>query len=685
MNNQGYLIKVYGMTCINCAKSIDKALKIKGIDSQTNFISKTVFIHKNYNKQEVEKVIKSLGFKIKKQKLNTKKLFIISLIFTTPLFCHMFVGKESFLNIPEVQLILCLPVYIVGFLYFGISAFQSIKNKTPNMNVLIFTGSSAAFIYSLLGMFYFDGVASQYLFFETCATIITLVLLGNLIEYKSHSKVENLIKNNLFKKEKIKIKKILNNNILNIEIQDLKINDIIIINSGDIIPADGIIISGECQVNESMITGESISVFKKTEDKLIGGTILNDGNIKMKILQTGEKTIQNKILRLIESSMNKKPEIQKIGDVISGYFVTIVIFISIITFITTYMFLNFDFQECIKRSIAVLVIACPCAMGLATPTAVMVGLNLALKNGIIIKGGKFIEVFTKIKNIAFDKTGTLTNGNIKIENLEYKNKNDLNILYSLSLHSSHPISQAITKKYQNKCESIKFDELEEIKGKGISAKIKQDSFFLGNPEFILTNNIKQDICLTKNEKIILTFNIVDELKHNTNQMIKYFKNNNIHTSLISGDSEQKCIDIQSKTNIEKIYYRQLPEDKLKIIKQYANKNITAMVGDGINDAPSMAASNISISFNNASNLTIDTADIVIMDSKSINKIQLAHKICKKTYSTIKQNLYWALGYNFIAIPLACAGLLNPMWAALFMAFSDIVVIGNSLRFNNKKL
>jgi len=685
MNNESFLIKIHGMTCVNCAKSIDKALSKKGIDSQTNFMSKNVLITDQKKIKEAKNIIKSLGFKVTQNKNTSKKIFIISLVFTLPLFLSMFLHNINLLRNPLFQLILCTPVYLIGVIRFGKSAFRSIKNKNPNMDVLIFTGASAAFIYSLLGIFYFSGVKSQYLFFETCATIITLVLLGNLIEEKSEKKVSNLIKKRLPNNQNFKIKKIINEKIENINIQDLKTNDILIINSGDIIPADGSVLEGECQVNESMITGESFPVFKTKNDTLIGGTILKDGNIKMKVLETGEKTVKNEILKMIDKSINKKPEIQKIGDTVSAYFVSFVIITSIICFITTYLFMDLEFQECIKRSIAVLVVACPCAMGLATPTAVMVGLNIALKNGIMIKGGKFIEVFTKIKNIAFDKTGTLTSGKIKIENIEGEEKEHLNTLYNLSIHSSHPISKSIVNQYKNICQKIEFDKIEEIKGVGIKGFMKNDFYFLGNPEYILKNKINKDICMTKNNKIILTFNIIDEIKKDAKNTIKYFNQKKINTHLISGDSKEKCIDVRKKTKIKNIYYRQLPEDKMKLIKICRGKNKIAMVGDGINDTPSMATADVSISFNNASNLAVDTADIVIMDNKSTNKIELTHKICRKTYVTIKQNLYWALGYNIIAIPIAFSGLLNPMWAALFMAFSDIVVIGNSLRFNNTKL
>ena len=406
-------IQVEGMTCANCAAGIKKHLEGKGLENvNVNFSTgeASCNIENNQSEKEVAKIIKELGYTVitnsKKDGLSkVEKYFYFTLFFTLPLFSHMFVGKESVLHQPLIQFLLCLPVYVVGLLYFGRSAWSSLKTGVPNMDVLIFIGSSAAFFYSIYGWILFGGTheAHNYLFFETSATIITLVLLGNVLEHKSVQKTTSAI-GDLSAIQEVIAKKETPGKIEEIPFDEIQLNDILIINTGDKIPTDGIILSGDCLIDESMITGESMPVSKKVGDEVIGGTIITDGSIKIKASKIGDDTLLSQIIDLVKNAQNNKPNIQKLGDRVSAVFVPVVISISILTFFIGHYAFEIAVQDAFLRSIAVLVISCPCAMGLATPTAVMVGIGRAAKNGILIKGGDTLEKLATIKNIVFDKT-----------------------------------------------------------------------------------------------------------------------------------------------------------------------------------------------------------------------------------------------------------------------------------------
>ena len=406
-------IQVEGMSCANCAAGIKKHLEAKGLENvNVNFSTgeASCNIENNQSEKEVAKIIKELGYTVitnsKKDGLSkVEKYFYFTLFFTLPLFSHMFVGKESVLHQPLIQFLLCLPVYVVGLLYFGKSAWSSLKTGVPNMDVLIFIGSSAAFFYSIYGWILFGGTheAHNYLFFETSATIITLVLLGNVLEHKSVQKTTSAI-GDLSAIQEVIAKKETSGKIEEIPFDEIQLNDILIINTGDKIPTDGIILSGVCLIDESMITGESMPVSKKVGDEVIGGTIITDGSIKIKASKIGDDTLLSQIIDLVKNAQNNKPNIQKLGDRVSAVFVQVVISISILTFFIGHYAFEIAVQDAFLRAIAVLVISCPCAMGLATPTAVMVGIGRAAKNGILIKGGDTLEKLATIKNIVFDKT-----------------------------------------------------------------------------------------------------------------------------------------------------------------------------------------------------------------------------------------------------------------------------------------
>ena len=691
-------LEVEGMSCANCAAGIKKHLENKGLqDVNVNFSTGEASWEndKNQDKNDVAKTITSLGYKIKssskeeeKGLSKVEKYFYFTLIFTLPLFSHMFFPKGSIIQNPLLQFILCLPVYIIGVSYFGKSAWGSIKTGVPNMDVLIFTGSSAAFFYSIYGWLinYGTPAVHHYLFFETSATIITLVLLGNVLEHKSVKKTTTAI-GDLTAIQKVIAKKEIEGKITEVNFEDIRVNDILVINSGDKIPTDGIIISGTSYINESMITGESIPIDKTTGDEVIGGTIITDGNLKIKATKIGDDTLLSQIIELVKNAQNNKPNIQKLGDQVSAVFVPVVLTISLATFIIGHYFFNIEIQDAFLRSIAVLVISCPCAMGLATPTAVMVGIGRAAKNGILIKGGDTLEKLASIKTIVFDKTGTLTTGKFIVSQFTVLDgdENDVkNIIYNIEQHSSHPIAKSLCNAFQENSSPLQLTNINEEKGISISAKIDENTYTIGSSKIYATPK-QHDLFVLKNNELIATINISDELKINTDLVISSLHKRGYTTTLLSGDKKEKCNQIASELGIITTYSEQLPQDKITKIEELVSSNKTAMVGDGINDAPALAKATIGISLGNATQIAIQSADVVLLNNEDLSQLPQTMQIGKHTLLTIKQNLFWAFAYNIVAIPIAVMGLLNPMWGALFMAFSDVIVIGNSIRLRYKNI
>ncbi|MGE0560879.1 MAG: heavy metal translocating P-type ATPase [Flavobacteriales bacterium] len=703
------LLNVEGMTCSNCALGIKKQLEKKGLDDvDVNFSTGEVLFKNatNIPLDEIKNGINSLGYKVVEEdidvhhghnhsKLSTiEKKFYFSLIFTVPLFLHMFFPHDYWINNSFVQLGLCLPVFIVGFLHFGKSALGSLKTMVPNMDVLIVIGATSAFIYSIIGTVQYYGTheAHNYLFFETAATIISLVLLGNVLEHRSVTQTTTAIKEltQLQKSEAIKI--LADGSTEKIDANLLVKGDIILVNHGDKIAIDGEIIWGDATINESMVTGESAPVEKSIGTKVVGGTIVESGSIKVRTEHVGSETVLSKIIEMVKSAQQNQPNIQQLGDKVSAVFVPIVIGISILTFVVAHLGFDKPLQQALMQSIAVLVISCPCAMGLATPTAVMVGIGRAAKKGILIKGGNTLEQFANIKNIVFDKTGTLTTGNFVLKGITiYNDFNEAeakNLLFSIEEHSSHPIAKSLVNDLKQIANKIVFEKINEVKGYGIEAFDKENNYYqLGSSRWLHDNkpSATHQIYLFKNKVLVAGINIEDELKQNVKSTITLLHEQNLNTVLLSGDVKAKCESMAHELGIKTVYSEQLPEDKLKLIDQLVATAPTAMVGDGINDAPALTKADVGISLSNATQIAVQSAQIVLLNHKDFSQIYEAYLISKHTLKTIKQNLFWAFFYNVVAIPIAAVGFLNPMIAALAMAFSDVIVVGNSIRLKTKKL
>jgi len=697
-NSKKVKIQIEGMTCTNCAAGIKKHLINKGLeDVNVNFSTSEAScnIDASQDQNDVENIIKKLGYsiikpnkEIKKRISKVERYFYSTLIFTLPLFSHMFFPEGSFIQNPILQFFLCLPVYLIGVTYFGKSAWSSLKTGIPNMDVLIFIGSSAAFFYSIYGWLIFGGTAEMhhYLFFETTATIITLVLLGNVLEHKSVQKTTTAI-GDLSSIQEVIAKIEVNGIIKEVSFDDIKVGDILAVNSGDKIPTDGIIVSGSAYIDESMITGESIPTNKSKDANVIGGTIITDGNVKIKASKVGSDTLLSQIIELVKNAQNNKPNIQKLGDQVSAVFVPVVLSIAILTFFIGHYYFSLSTQEALLRGIAVLVISCPCAMGLATPTAVMVGIGRAAKNGILIKGGDSLEKLASIKSIVFDKTGTLTTGKFIVSNFNAMNEDEekiKNIIFNIEQHSSHPIAKSLCSAFKENSSPLELNNIIEEKGVSISAKIDEDLYTIGSSNIHLSDE-KHDLFVLKNNKLIATLDISDELKTNTDLVISSLNKTGYTTTLLSGDKKNKCDKLSIELGITTTFSEQLPKDKIAKVEELVNQYPTAMLGDGINDAPALAKATIGISLGNATQIAIQSADVVLLNNENLEQLPQALQVGKHTLLTIKQNLFWAFSYNLVAIPIAFLGFLNPMWAALFMAFSDVIVIGNSIRLRYKKI
>lgn len=605
-----------------------------------------------------------------------------------------------FLHDPRLQFILCLPIMAIGIIHFGKSAYHSTRVGAPNMDVLIFLGSFSAFVYSVWGSVAFEGLPEQknYLFFETAATIITLVLLGNLIEKRAVTRTTTAIEE-LNKLQPAKVKKVVHNLLTNhteiqtTDLKNIKVGDVIEATTGDSIAVDGTVINGDGEIDESAITGESMPVFKDKDKPVVSGTVVNHGKIHYKATAVGSDTLLAKITQAVKDAQTHKPPIQKFSDKVSLVFVPVVLGLALLTFLLSYFAFGVDATGSLLRAIAVLVISCPCAMGLATPTAVMVGLGRAAQNQILIKGAGTIEELGKVKTVVFDKTGTLTTGRFRIKNFTTYNYADFvakSVIYSLESVSNHPIAKSIVEDYKDwNWRKMEFMKVVEVKGKGIMAEDATGIVYrLGSRDFVddNTGDIKHeaDIFLSYNKMVVASFDIEDQVRPEAKTVIEFLNNKGIRTLMLSGDNEKKCRFVAERLGLKEFYHSQLPEDKLNKLKELSQQGKLAMVGDGINDAPALTQADIGITLSNATDAARQSANIVLIGNQ-LDKLVAAYHIGTKTYSTIKQNLLWALAYNVVAIPLAAMGYLSPMLGALSMAFSDVVVIGNSLRLKWRKI
>lgn len=698
-------LKVEGMDCANCALGITRRLVRSGdhdvhVDFTTAEASLILAPHRK--EEDVIADIESLGYKVvdangksKTGGLSLSTRFWICLGFSLPLMItHIIPGLPAIFHNAYFQLCLVTPVFLIGSWHFGRSAWNSLRSGIPNMDVLIITGILTSFGYSIAGMILYGNTheVHNYLFFETTGSIITLVLLGNLFEQRSVKKTSSAIGDlaALLPDKARRIVTIGKSEREEIISPDLLFpGDVVQVNAGESFPADGIVVSGAGNVNEAMLTGESTPVGKPVDASVIGGSVLLDGPIRFRVTTTGQKSTLSQIIEMVKAAQREKPPVQKLADKISAWFVPAVLAISAATFLIEYFALQYDLQQSIMNAIAVLVISCPCAMGLATPTAVMVGVGRAAKLGILIRSGKTLEELGNIQTVVFDKTGTLTTGNFTKLELQCRpgvNETEVReVLWSLEKQSAHPIAASIIRlmKEQN---GITLSDVREEMGIGISGKdAAQSEWKVGSWRIAQQESDKHDLFILKNGIVVAAADLYDEIKSGAAETVAYLHSRNIQVVLLSGDRKEKCAQVASTLGIREVYAEQLPQEKLDRITAFSAKGKTIMVGDGINDAPSLSRANVGISLSDASKAALNSAHVIVPGENNLLVVKTAIEIGRKSMQTIRQNLFWAFFYNVVAIPIAAAGFLTPMVAALSMAFSDVIVIGNSLLLRTKKL
>ncbi|MBN8671151.1 MAG: cadmium-translocating P-type ATPase [Chitinophagales bacterium] len=700
---------VEGMTCGNCALTISKLLEKKGA---TNISANAASGDVSFSLPEAQDVaviydtIDGMGYHVVREgqegmganehahQDNSTRYLIICAAFTIPLLLHMFISWH-WLHNPYVQLVLSTPVYAIGMWVFGKSALRSLQHRLPNMDVLIVLGASAAYIYSIIGLVVYTDRAHDYLFFETAASIITLVMLGNWLEHQTVKSttvaIDALVKLQPQHARIIMTDSVGKETILDVESKYVRAGDVVMVNHGDSVPIDGEIIYGEGQIDEHMITGESVPVRKMTGDAVVGGTLVVDGNIKVRATTVGNSSVLSNIIRMVREAQGTKPPLQKLADKISAIFVPTVAGIALLTIIINYFFLHHSFAEAMMRAIAVMVISCPCAMGLATPAAVAVGLGRAARNGMLIKGGDTLERLKTIRQIVFDKTGTLTTGKLQVDEFVFDN-NIINeadfksVVASIENHSSHPIAKSVSNQWKNEKQTA-FADVKEVKGKGMEARDEQGNLWqLGSEKWLNKDAAKAgyDLYLYKNNEYIGALRITDALRTDAVATINQLKKMGYKTILLSGDKREKCERLASQLGIDEVYAEHSPEMKNAKLDELLTKAPTAMVGDGINDAPALAKATVGISLSESTQIAIQSAN-VILSNNQLGTLPKAIRLGIYTDQTIKQNLFWAFLYNIIAIPVAAMGMLKPTYGAGIMALSDVVLIINSLRLGIRKI
>ncbi|WP_025726868.1 heavy metal translocating P-type ATPase [Heyndrickxia ginsengihumi] len=723
-------LDIEGMTCAACATRIEKGLNcMEGVTSATvNLATNSAVVEYNEGILSVGDIlekIKKLGYKgqirneeqdhaFRREELlkQKKRQLTISIILSLPLLYTMIAHLPVDLGLPLphilmnpwFQLLLATPVqfYIGGPFYLG--AYRALRNKSANMDVLVALGTSAAYFYSLYEAF--KTLANpEYmpkLYFETSAVLITLVLVGKYFETLAKGRTTEAISKllSLQAKEALVIR---NGQEVKVPLEEVVIGDTILVKPGEKIPVDGTVIAGVSSVDESMITGESIPVDKKEGDSVIGATMNTNGVLTIRAEKVGKETALANIIKIVEEAQGSKAPIQRMADVISGIFVPIVVGISVVAFMLWYfMVAPGDLPKALEVAIAVLVIACPCALGLATPTSIMVGTGKGAEKGILFKGGEYLEGTHKINAVLLDKTGTVTKGKPEVTDVVEFQKGMLDYAISAESASEHPLAQAIVEYGKKQAISIKpLEHFAAITGHGIEATIDGKHILVGTRKLMKEHSIDismhedQMADLEKQGKTAMLVGIdqqlagiiavADTLKESSKEAIQTLKQMGIEVYMVTGDNQRTAEAIAKQVNLDHVYAEVLPEDKAKIVEELQKQGKrVAMVGDGINDAPALAKADIGMAIGTGTDVAIETADVTLVGG-DLAHIPQAIGLSRKTMRNIRQNLFWALFYNSIGIPVAAAGLLEPWVAGAAMAFSSVSVVTNALRLKRVKI
>lgn len=729
-NQEFITLGIQGMYCAGCASRIENVLKrTEGIeDVKVNFATSTAIIKYKEDKihfEDIHSKIKKLGYdatikenlfakerliKLQQEKQKNRQeilLFIFSLLLSIPLILPMlFMIKIH----PFIQFLLATPIQFISGYRFHKGAFKTILSGGANMDVLVSLGTNVAYFYSVFVMFFPKNIVESHVYFESSAFVITFVLLGKILEGITKRKANQAIED-LFSLQPLVAHLWKGGEIIDIDINQVKVDDILIVRPGENIPVDGIVIEGRSECNESLITGESLPVKKQLGDKVFSGTMNLSGMLRVKVEKIPDESTLANILKMIEDAQNTKAPVQKLADIVSGYFAYGVILISILTFIISYLFFNIDFTSAMIRSISILVIACPCALGLATPIAIMISSGIAAKYGILFRNAEAIEKTGKMNVLIFDKTGTLTKGKLKVvKTLMEKSfsidtqKLIYSMIYLVESSSEHIIAKAITEFTRSlfteiPIKNLVLKHLENYPGYGVSGQIFDEysnkvwEIYLGNiylfieklnKKDLLYDNINQD----KDNKIPVYFAIPgltkgvffleDTLREEVPEIIKILKYYNIEPILATGDKKNIAEEIAQFAGIESIFYELKPQEKLDLILSLKQKSkIVGMIGDGINDAPALAKADVSFAMSEGVAITKEASDINLIHN-DLTDVPFSIYLSRKTINKIKQNLFFAFIYNIIGIPLAALGYLNPMFAGFAMAMSSVSVVTSSL-------
>jgi len=726
---------ITGMTCAACSTRIEKGLnKLEGVTkASVNLALETASVEYSPSQiapQDITQRVEKLGYgaklkseeKEEEQSYREKELskqkgkFWFSFILSVPLLWAMvshftftsFIPLPHMLMNPWVQLALATPVQFVVGKQFYVGAFKALRNKSANMDVLVALGTSAAYFYSLYSSLKSLGssVHTAQLYYETSAILITLILLGKLFEANAKGRSSEAIKKMMGLQAKTAVV-VRDGAEVKIPVEEVKKGEVIFIKPGEKVPVDGEIIEGQSAIDESMLTGESVPVDKNIGDKVIGATLNKNGFLKIKATNVGKETALAQIIKVVEEAQGSKAPIQRLADYISGIFVPIVVGIALLTFFVWYIWIvPGEFAPALEKLIAVLVIACPCALGLATPTSIMAGSGRAAEFGILFKGGEHLEATHKIDTILLDKTGTVTNGTPVLTDVRiaqgYEENELLQLVASAERLSEHPLAQALVAGIKNKGIEIQ-DPLsfEAIPGYGVKATVQERELLVGTRKLMNQHKVNIDAALEgmtnlerEGKTVMLValdgkyagmLAVADTIKVTSKEAVSRLKEMGLEVMMITGDNRQTAQAIAMQAGIDHVIAEVLPEGKAEEVKKLQQQGEkVAMVGDGINDAPALALADIGMAIGTGTDVAMEAADITLMRG-DLMSIADAIEMSRKTISNIKQNLFWAMGYNTLGIPIAAVGLLAPWVAGAAMAFSSVSVVLNALRLQRVRL
>lgn len=676
-------VKVDNISCANCAKTIKNGLKDYEVDVNVN--NSTVYIKgNNLNEEKILNQLDKIGYPKTKTKNKTKYELYLALFLSSFLLLGMFnhfAFSEKyipdFLSNGYFQLVLASIVQFYVGRRFYLSAWHSLKQKVLGMDILVVISTTTAYALSVYILFTSMEMMPE-LYFETSALIITLIMVGKYIEERVKEKTNDAINELVNVGAKVAHKKT-TDNIVDVDIEELEIGDVLVVYANEKIPIDSKLINGTTYVNEASFTGESKPIKKELDQHLIGGSINMNSKIEVVVEKVGPDTLLNQIIAAVEEASLVETKYQKLADKITGYFIPVVLTIAVLTYIVNFLLTN-DAYYALFTALSVVLISCPCALGLATPTAIVSANGVSAKRGIMYKGGNFFELAYKIKIICFDKTGTLTTGELEVTNYQIPTEyNDL--VYSISSHSNHPISTSVAKYLKG--EQLKL-QVEHLDGIGLKSLYNNDEYLIVNYKYknlpMLENTGNYFL---KNNELLGYYEVKDNVKPSAISIIANLKEIGITPVMITGDNLKVAKKVVKELGIEKYYAEVLPVDKSNIVQELQTQGIVGFVGDGVNDSVALTMADVGIAVNTGNDVAIKSSDVTLM-TNNLNLILDGIKISKATNRNIKQNLFWAFSYNLFAIPLAASGQLNMYVAAISMSMSSLLVLTNALRLKRIK-